>query len=126
MESIHFELSASSFKSFGVSNLIQMTFESRSLTNFFISSEGMITALTNLSTTINRGSDADVYSYIFLARTVNFLAGQNRTANELTKNVWMLEQKIGYADDVPRYIYKYAMREKQLYYIYYSIVEIQE
>lgn len=72
--------------------------------------------------TTTGGSNADAVRYVFLARMANLLASRDykSEAKDLFEKVLELEERVGYADTAATFIQKQVLREKQLFYIYYS------
>lgn len=82
----------------------------------------MISRLNRFADKEAEDTEIDAVRYVFLARMVNFMATQLRTQviYELLPKVLSIEEVIGYADAAPTFIQKYLLREKQLFYIFYS------
>lgn len=87
----------------------------------------MIADLSHYPTISNQSDYANAVLYIFLARTVNFLASQDRIpdAHCLIWKVLELEDMIGYADFAPTYMKEMILREKQLFYIFHTITDYE-
>lgn len=90
--------------------------------HFFFCRRKVIQDLCQSPEPINQNNDVDAIRYIFITRAANYLASRNRTANVegLFKKIVELEARIGYAETMPSFIQQQVLREKQLFYIFYS------
>lgn len=82
----------------------------------------MINELAQLPLELNEHGESASVFYIYLTRIANFLASNNciTSARQLFEKILILEKKIGYSDTAPLFIQKQVMREKQIFYIFFS------